>query len=164
MTTAHQDIGHHLALHFVVTCMGGAVAFMGYIGSALLLENKVIPHLDPPKLSYGQQCGLISLPLSTLIGASAGFALGLLNQQRRRRIAIALVAISTGGSMVALNLWRGDGIGECNSAIILYYPIFGICSIVATVGLVLFVSSSKWHTAKAGEQSGEPELPSAISH
>ena len=159
MTTSHQDIGDRLASLFVFTCIGGAVAFLGYIGSALLLENKVIPHLDPPKFSYGQQFGLISLPLSTLIGASTGFALGLLSQQRRRKIAIALVAISTGGSMVALNLWRSDGIGECNSAIILYYPIFGICSIVATIGLVLFVSDAQRHTAKGGEQCREPERP-----
>ena len=42
MTTVDQDIGYRLALHFVVTCMGGVVAFIGYIGPASLLEYKVI--------------------------------------------------------------------------------------------------------------------------
>ncbi len=123
MSEAHHDIGERLALRFMLTCIGGTFAFFGYLGSALLLETKVIPHLEPPKFTYGQQ-----------------FAIAFLNKRRFRGIAVALIAIAIVGSLVTLNLWRGDGIGACNSAIVLYYPIFGLCSLVGTIGLFLYLA------------------------
>ena len=136
-TDASRDIGTKLAWFVLFPCVGGAVGFAGYLATAMILESSIIPNVDPPIYTYGQQSGLISLPLSTVIGFAAGIAFaGFVNGWRRFSI-LAIFAVAILGTFVTYRLWYNDGIGECNSAIVLYYPIFGLCGLIASLGFVL---------------------------
>ncbi len=126
-----------LAWFVLFPCLGGFIGFAGYIVTALILESSIIPSVEPPKFTYGQQAGLISLPLSTIIGFSSGFALALFVVGMRRWSTVLMFAVAILGAFTTFSLWSQDGIGECNSAIVLYYPIFGLCALIAFIGIVL---------------------------
>ena len=135
----NRDIGTALAWFVLIPCVGGAIGFAGYLVAAMGLESSVIPNVEPPKYTYGQQSGLVSLPLSTVIGFAAGVAFAGFATGWRRLGSLAMIGVAILGALVTYRMWYADGIGECNSAIVLYYPIFGLCAIFATTGIVLAV-------------------------
>ena len=135
-TQERRDIGTTMAWLALFPCLGGFIGFAGYIASAMILESTVIPNVDPPKYTYGQQFGLISTPLSTVIGFIAGIGVALFIKRLRILSTLMMLCVSALGSYLTYGMWYNDGIGECTSAIVLYYPIFGLCGIVAALGIV----------------------------
>lgn len=132
----NSDTGSTLAWLVLLSCIGGFSGFFGYLVTALILESSVMPNVDPPKYTYGQQSGLISLPLSTVIGFAAGLASAVFVSGRRYLASLTMLCIAMLGAFVTYRLWYNDGIGKCNSAIVLYYPVFGLCMLIAIAGLL----------------------------
>ncbi len=131
-----RDVGTTLAWLVLFPCVGGFIGFVGYLVTAMILESSVMPNVDPPKYTRGQQSGLISLPLSTVIGFAAGIAFAMFVNGGRLLSSLAMFIVAILGAFVTYRLWYNDAIGECNSAIVLYYPIFGLCALIAICGIV----------------------------
>jgi hypothetical protein len=53
--------------------IGGIVGFIGYLFASTILDKRDVT--TEPILSYGQQAGLISLPMCTLISAVTGLGI-----------------------------------------------------------------------------------------
>ena len=135
--------GFAVAGFVVFPLLGGFVGFVGYIAAALILEMRNGP--TGPTLSYGQQAGLISLPICTMIGVAIGLGVAL-SLIRRYVVSIALLLlVSLCGSGI-VNLMSNDQIaryGRDPSEVVLYWPplAFSVLALVAAVavGLVAFV-------------------------
>ena len=117
------------------SCGGVSAGAIAYPSMALVAEHWVIPVVEPPIHAYGQQAGLISLPLSSLLGLFAGVACAMFVVGLRWLAAISMFLISFMGAIATLILWSNDGIGVCNSAIVLYYPLFAFCGLIGFAGI-----------------------------
>ena len=76
----------------VLPILFGLAGFAGYIVLAITLETR--PTKNEPVLSHGQQAFLISLPICTLIAASAGGALACVFVRQRVLSVILLLGIA----------------------------------------------------------------------
>ena len=132
-----RDTGTTLAWYVLLPCVGGAIGFAGYLVAAMALESSVAPNVEPPKLTYGQQFGLISLSLSTFVGFAAGIAFAGFANGWRVPGPLAMIGVAILGALVTYRMWYADGIDECNPAIVVYYPIFGLCAFIAATGIAL---------------------------
>ena len=107
---------------------------------AFLLENRNAE--SEPILSYGQQAGLISLPLCAIMGAMIGLSTALL-VGRHAFVGTALLLI-TGclGALIVNSLWSRQisQYGRDYSQIVLFYPPMGaamLCWLLAIITGVL---------------------------
>lgn len=116
---------------------GGLVGFCGYFAASLILESSVMPHVEPPKFSYGQPSALISLPLSAVIGIFAGAAFALIPIGWQRASVWSMLGVSFLGAYITYRRWCNSGIGDCTSSIVLYYPIFAFCVLIAGTGFII---------------------------
>ncbi|MEQ1905349.1 MAG: hypothetical protein ABL888_14260 [Pirellulaceae bacterium] len=132
----NREILTSLICFVICTSLGGFVGFAGYLISLQILESVVMPQVDPPIYTYGQAAFLGSLPLSTILGVAAGLTLAGFISGWRRVSLIAMFGVATLGVFVTFWLWSNDT-EYCNSAIVLYYPIFGLCGLIITTCGVL---------------------------
>lgn len=146
-SNSHQEVVTLIAWIVLFPWVGGVIGFSGYLTTAIILELSVIPHVDPPKYSYGQQSGLMSLPLASLIGFFAGIAFAGFVIGWRRSSSIAMMGVAILGTLFTFQLWYHNGMGQCNSEIVLYYPIFGLCTLIAIIGMML-VTITNWMKRK----------------
>ncbi|PHR97450.1 MAG: hypothetical protein COA78_27670 [Blastopirellula sp.] len=137
LIVAKREIGLTPAWFVIFSCVGGIFGFAGYIASSGYLETSVIPNVEPPIYTYGQQAILISLPISTVIGIMGGIAFALFIIGFRRSSVLAMLTVATLGAVGTYHLWYSSGIGECSSEIVLYYPIFGLCTLILSLGIIL---------------------------
>ena len=102
--------------------LGAFLGFAGYIAVAFLLEARNEPL--SPTLSYGQQAGLISLPLCTIIGTAIGFSVALSRARRYFASIVMLVLVWYSGSTVVNSMWNDQiaRYGRDPSEIVLYWP------------------------------------------
>jgi hypothetical protein len=130
-----------VALPFI----GGFIGFAGYIAAASILEA----HDDwsGPRLSYGQQAGLISLPICTMIGAAIGlgFAFAIV---RRYMVSIALLLLVSLCGWCIVNVMWNDQIaryGRDPSEVVLYYPPMAFSMLaLAAAFIVGLVAAVRW--------------------
>ena len=132
-----SDIGFGCAMFLLFPTLGATIGFAGYLVISAIIESSVMPNVEPPRNTYGQQAGLISLPLSTIIGMTAGVSFAFLVNGWKRISIVGMFLISLLGSLTALGMWYDDGLGECNSALILHVPIIVFCGVIAAFGLLL---------------------------
>jgi len=131
--------------------LGGFVGFGGYIVAASLLEARNEPLF--PTLSYGQEAGLISLPLCTMIAAAIGFGVALARARRYFASIIMLVLVWYSGSAIVNSIWNNQiaRYGRDPSEIVLYWPplAFSLLALVAAAGVAL-VAVVRWWLRASG--------------
>jgi hypothetical protein len=102
--------------------IGGIAGFVGYIFASITLEDR--DTATEPILSYGQQAGLISLPMCTLICAATGFGVAFTIGRKYVTSVLLLLAVAFSGWAINNSLWN-DKIkkyGPDPSEAVLYYP------------------------------------------
>ena len=129
-------------LFLVLPIIFGIAGFAGYIALALMLERQ--PAENESVLSHGQQAMLISLPISTMIAASSGFALAFAFTGQRALSIILLFAISLMGWLVTRSLWNAQiaRYGRDASEAVLYYPLAAYAAAAMCLGQLLLLISS----------------------
>jgi pimeloyl-ACP methyl ester carboxylesterase len=117
--------------------LGGFFGSVGYIVAALLLEAR--SEFAGPRLSYGQQFGLISLPLCTLMGAALGFGIALSLARRYLISVVLLVLAALIGWGIVTSMWNEQiaRYGRDPSEVVLYYPPLGISILSLAVALAV---------------------------
>lgn len=139
----------------------GITGFAGYIALALSLERQ--PSQNEPMLSHGQQAALISLPICTIIAASAGLALAFAYAGRHVTSIVLLFITSLVGWLVTRSLWNAQiaQYGRDPSEAVLYYPPSGYAAGTACLAMLLaiFVILRR---PKSGEPSNAPESASRV--
>ena len=137
-------------LFVVLPILFGVAGFVGYIALAISLERQ--PAENETVLSHGQQAMLISLPICTMIAASAGFALAFAFVRQRALSIILLFATSLLGWLVTRSLWNSQiaQYGRDASETVLYYPPAGYAAAAMCLGLLLLLISTV-RRAKRGE-------------
>lgn len=128
---------------FVGSALLGGVLVTGlYILIGLSLETLLIPHLEPPKYSYGVLF-VITLPIAMFVGVLTGIGFACY-QRGQRQVAVGTwAATSILGAFATFLCWRDDGIGECTSEIVLYSPLVGICGAILVLSIVVRINSLK---------------------
>ena len=122
-------------LPFVLLPMLGAtVGFAAYVASGLAIESFFMPSRSGPTLSYGQAAGLVSLPISTIIGAASGFAVAFAWTGRWLVSSALLLLVAIIGASAVLRVWNQQiaHYGRDPSEMVLFYPPLALCLIVAT--------------------------------
>ena len=137
----------------------GITGFAGYIALAISLERQ--PSQNEPVLSHGQQAALISLPICTIIAASAGFALAFAFVRQLVTSIVLLSMTSLLGWLVTRSIWNAQiaQYGRDASEAVLYYPPSGYAAGTACLAilLALFVILRR---IRSGEPSDAPESAS----
>lgn len=123
-------------------CSGGALGILSCVITIVILSLTVMPYVDPPKYSYGQQIGWISLLFSSAIGFAAGIAFAGFVNGWRRLSSLAMIGVATLGALTTNSAWQNDYPKDCSSAILIFYPVYGYCGVIAIVGMLLFAVSS----------------------
>lgn len=115
--------------------VGGITGFIGYIFAASILENR--DTTAEPILSYGQQAGLISLPMCTLISAAIGLGLAFSIVRQFATSIVLLLLVSLSGWAINNSFWNDQirRYGPDPSESVLYYPPLA-CS-----GIALFAAT-----------------------
>ena len=146
-------------LFVVLPILFGIAGFAGYIALAISLERQ--PAENEPVLSHGQQAMLISLPICTMIAASAGFALAFSFVRQRALSIILLLATSLLGWLVTRSLWNSQiaQYGRDASEVVLYYPPAGYAVATACIALLLSIYMIV-RRSRSGEPTDAPESPS----
>jgi hypothetical protein len=127
--------------HFPILGVGGAsLGFVGCMVASLVLEAGLKP--AGPTLSYGQQWGLIVLPLCTLIGAAIGLGVAFALVERPVISLVLLLVVSIVGSGVVSSMWNAQiaRYGRDPSEVVLYYPPLAL-SMLALVTAVLIAAT-----------------------
>ncbi|MBM3965966.1 MAG: hypothetical protein FJ308_13020 [Planctomycetes bacterium] len=107
--------------------LGGLIGFLGFIAASIFIELQSQP--TEVALSYGQEAGLFSLPLCTVVGAATGFSVAI-SIMHRHLIAISmLIAVGVLGSGVVASMWSGQisRYGRDPSEVVLYYVPMAAC-------------------------------------
>lgn len=124
--------------YFVLPMIGGIAGFVGYMFASVILEKRET--ITDPVLSYGQQAGLISLPMCTLISAATGLGVAFTIARRYVTSVLLLLAVSLCGWAINNSLWNDQikRYGPDPSEAVLYYPPL-VCSELAlvTAGIVV---------------------------
>ena len=131
----------------VLPIMGGVAGAGGFILAASMLENRNTT--TEPILSYGQQAGLISLPMCAMISAviGLGIALSIIRQYTAAIVLLLLVAVA--GWALNNSFWNGQIArhGPDSSEAVLYYPPLACSglafSTAALIAIVAFVAKQK---------------------
>ena len=135
---------------FGLPIFGGLAGFIGYLFAAVALENR--DTTTEPFLSYGQQAGLISLPMCTLISAATGLGIAF-SIARQNAISVLLLATVSLCGWAINNAFWSDQItryGPDPSEAVLYYPPLA-CS-----GIALFTATvvAAWAPLAARKNQG----------
>ena len=114
--------------------IGGIAGFVGYIFASITLEDR--DTATEPILSYGQQAGLISLPMCTLMSAATGLGIAFKIARQYVTSVLLLLAVSLCGWAITNSLWNDQirRYGPDPSEAVLYYPPLA-CS-----GIALFTA------------------------
>jgi len=102
--------------------IGGVAGFAGYIFASIILEKR--DTATESILSYGQQAGLISLPMCTLISAATGLGVAFTIARQYVTSILLLLAVSISGWAINNSLWNDQikRYGPDPSEAVLYYP------------------------------------------
>ena len=124
--------------------IGGVFGFAGCIFAASMIESRNTT-IDPI-LSYGQQFGLISLPICTMIGTAIGLGFAFSVARRYTVSILLLLLVSLAGWTLNNSFWNDQiaRYGRDPSEAVLYYPplvLSGLAFITAV--LVAFVAAAK---------------------
>ncbi len=123
------------------TVIGGAAGLAGSIFGGLALELHVASTRPAgPVLSYGQQFGMMIVPLCTLIGAAIGFSVALAFSRYPILAIILLLTTSFVGWGITGAMWNSQvaDYGPDPSEVVLYYPPTAMCILaVCASGVVL---------------------------
>jgi hypothetical protein len=139
MNSSFVNVGFSL-LPFI----GGVFGFGGCIFAATLIESRNTA--TEPILSYGQQFGLISLPICIMIGAAIGLGFAFSVARRYAVSILLLLLVSLAGWALNNSFWNDQiaRYGRDPSETVLYYPplaLSGLAFIAAV--LVAFVAGAK---------------------
>ncbi len=128
--------------------IGGIAGFVGYIFASITLEDR--DTATEPILSYGQQAGLISLPMCTLISAATGLGVAFTIGRQYVTSVLLLLAVAFCGWAINNSLWNDQikRYGPDPSEVVLYYPPLA-CS-----GFALFTAMvvAAWATLASRKQ------------
>lgn len=128
--------------------IGGIAGFVGYIFASITLEDR--DTATEPILSYGQQAGLISIPMCTLICAATGLGVAFTIGRQYVTSVLLLLAVAFCGWAINNSLWNDQikRYGPDPSEAVLYYPPLA-CS-----GLALFTAMvvAAWATLASRKQ------------
>lgn len=136
-----QEQRYHPAIVCVLLSMfGGGFGFVASIVFGLVGES---PTAGTPTLSYGQQFGLIIVPLCTLVGAGIGFAAGIAYARCFRTAVFLLLAISLSGWAATSAMWNSQiaNYGRDPSEVVLYYPPSGMCVLALCTAVAICLHS-----------------------
>ena len=117
-------------LLIMLTVIGGGVGLAASVFGGLGLESHAeSTRPDGPSLSYGQQFGLIIVPLCALIGSAIGFSLAVAFLRYPIVAIILLLVISMLGWATTSSMWNSQiaEYGPDPSEVVLYYPPTGMC-------------------------------------
>lgn len=119
--------------------VGGFVGFTGYILASIILEKRNTT--TEPILAYGQQAGLISLPMCTFIVAATGLGAAFAMNGRYITPVLLLLAVSCCGWAINNSLWSEQikMYGPDPSEAVLYYPP-AACSGIALAAAVVIAA------------------------
>lgn len=125
--------------------IGGIVGFIGYLFASTILDNREVT--TEPSLSYGQQAGLISLPMCTFISAATGLGIAFTITRQYVTSVLILLVVSLCGWAINHSLWSAQvrRYGPDPSEAVLYYPPLA-CSGIA---LCIAVMVAAWATLKS---------------
>ena len=118
-------------LPFAGLIIGG----IGYFAAAIILENRHVA--SEPKLTYGQQAGLISAPLCAIMCAMIGLSIGLVILRKVLFGISILIVTGCLGGFAVYSMWSSQiaQYGRDSSEVMLYYPPMS----VATACLLLAI-------------------------
>jgi hypothetical protein len=116
---------------------GGIVGFVGYIFASTLLEKR--DTTTEPILSYGQQAGIISLPMCTLICAATGLGIAFTISRQYVTSVLLLLAVSLCGWAINNSLWNDQikRYGPDPSEAVLYYPPLACSGIALSTAVII---------------------------
>jgi hypothetical protein len=140
----------------VFPLFGGFIGFAGTIAAALLLETG--DEWSGPRLSYGQQAGLISLPICTIIGAAIGLGVSLAFAGRYL-VAIVLLILMWLSSWRIMNSMWSDQIlryGRDPSEAVLYFPPIAFSFLALLVALIIGSVAGAQRRAKSRDNGSQP--------
>jgi hypothetical protein len=128
--------------------VGGIAGFTGYLFAATIFENRdtTIESI----LTYGQQAGLISLPMCTLICAAIGLALAF-SFIRQYAIAILILLLASMSGWAINNSFWSDQIrthGPDPSEVVLYYPPLECSGMALSTAAIVAVWALLTHRKK----------------
>lgn len=129
------------SLFLLLTAIGCFTGYGGAIIGSVGLEQNIASHgLGNPRLTYGQQAGLITMPLCALMGAGIGFALAMATTKHSMAAAALLLANAGLGWVITSSLWNQqiEQYGRDASEIVLYYPLVAMSFVSLSFVVVLF--------------------------
>lgn len=131
LTANDRSLSQSLSKVAIWAALAGVLGFVGDIVMGLVIEIYYMPRSSSPMLSYGQEAGLISLPLCTMIGAAIGAALAIATMGYMVLSAGWLLFTAMGGSAIVCALWASQvaSYGRDPSEMVLYLPPLGICAL-----------------------------------
>ena len=101
--------GRVLAAGIIGAALGGPLAGAAYLAIVVRAEAGRPPAaVEVSEMSYGQQAGLVSLPLTALWGAAACGGAGLFLAGTRRAGAAVQIAAAVGGSLLFAGMLADD--------------------------------------------------------
>ena len=121
--------------------IGGSIAGgTVYFCYSLMFDALVLPILIPPGapvLSYGQEWGMIMLPLSVMLGLSAGA--GLFFSLRRRVVFSGLAPLAVSVAAMVSGMWHINfqRYGNDPTDLVLFFPLLVGCMTVGVFGVWL---------------------------
>jgi hypothetical protein len=124
--------------------LGGVFGFGGCIFAASMIESRNTA--TEPILSYGQQFGLISLPICTMIGAAIGLGFAFLVARRYAVSILLLLLVSLAGWNLNNSFWNDQiaRYGRDQSEAVLYYPPLAFSGLAFfSAVLVAFIAAAK---------------------
>ncbi len=138
-------------LLILLTVIRGGVGLAVSIFGGTVLES----HVDStrpagPVLSYGQQVGMMIVPLCTLIGAAIGFSIAVAFFRYPRLAIILLLTTFFVGWGIRSTTWNSQiaNNGPDPSEVVLSYPPMSMCMLAVCVsGVILLWGIVKNHIA-----------------
>ena len=128
----------------ILPVLFGSFGFIFYIVCVLFLDQFVMPFVETPKYTYYFETFITSSVITTLIGAFAGFSLSFCFVGYARTTALAVILVAFLGAAATRFAWRNLEIEGCTSAIDIYGPNFGFCTILVLLGILLFFGKSSF--------------------
>jgi len=132
----------------VLPVFGGIAGFTGYLFAATIPDKR--DTTIEPVLSYGQQAGLISLPMCTLICAAIGLALAFSFIRQTGTAILILLLASLSGWAINNSFWN-DQIrthGPDPSEAVLYYPPLACSGMAVSTAAIVAVWTLVAHRKK----------------
>lgn len=139
-------------INLVLSAFGGGIfGFFGYFVLAIVFERTNSIPVREFNLSYGQQGGLVSLPLCTVVGLGIGVAMFLAFLRRRLVSSLLLLFVAGLGMAVNLSLWNQQVAqsGRDRSEATLYHPPLALCLLSLLLGIwMLYLTVHQRSVAK----------------